>query len=136
MVEHVDAFKTFIETQILSSQFILLIVVLNLAGLVLHKWRKFNNEYIPTLKFVAGAIIYPFIADPSKIYFASNNPTFSNVIIGFGIGGFAVILHPLLVRILAKVEKIGRKYLNGDLDKELEDKTPQLDKREQEQKGQ
>ncbi len=148
MTAEIDTFKTFIETQLLSSPFMLLLVMLNLTGIALWKWRKFNNDWISPLKVLAGGSIYPFIADPSKIYFTTNNPMFANFIIGCLIGGIAVVFHPLCIRLIAKVEKMGRKYLNGDLDKELGDRelgehntlghgslnTPNIDKIEKEQK--
>lgn len=90
-----------------ASPPIALAIALNFLGLALKK-SPLANWMIPLVLPIAGAVVYPFIAEPAKINFECKNPMLLMGVYGFAIGAGSVGINQMLRQFL------GRKNGSGD----------------------
>ena len=78
---------------------VLLALGLNFLGLGLKR-SPIKNWTIPFLLIAAGAMVYPLIADVSKVSFQCQNPYALNAVFGAVIGGCSIGLNQAFRQIL------------------------------------
>lgn len=86
------------------SPTVALVVALNIFGTALKK-SPISNWLIPYLLLLAGAIVYPLIADP-KLYVTVTNPLALKTIHGFLIGGCSTGIHQAFRQFADRPKKV------------------------------
>lgn len=83
---------------------ILLALALNLLGAFLKK-SPIQDWLIPFVLIVAGAIVYPTIAEVGKVSFDVSNPVMFNAVIGAVIGGASVGINQAFRQFITRKEQ-------------------------------
>lgn len=101
-------------------------------GVFLKSTPRVENWCIPFVMAFGGAILYPFVAEVGKVSYNVRSPLMFNVVMGFGIGGGAVLADQMRKRWLefkgAKGRDEDTKFFHRESDepKELKRDPPNI----------